>query len=110
MKLIFTSLALLLLSLPSFAVTHENKNVLTIYSPEENRACTLFQLNDVSTADPSNPNKPWFGVSTDHPGHEVIVSMLLTALSSNKTVNVVTTGQVNSVCGHSGVNAVFFHY
>lgn len=91
-------------------MTHESKKVLTIYGPEPDRPCTMFQLEGVGTADPVRPDKPWFALPMSHIGHKETVSILLSALMSGKSVNVVTTGTVSADCGHSEVWGVYFSY
>ncbi|GAA6166899.1 hypothetical protein NBRC116591_07090 [Sessilibacter corallicola] len=80
-----------------------NKSVTIIHSPDH-RPCTFFQLEGVTEASPAVPNEPWFSVNINHDGHEVIVSILLTALTSGKKVDVITTGDVD--CGFTQVSSV----
>ena len=110
MKGVFISIFCLFVSIKVHAITHENKKVLTIYGPEPDRACTLFQLNGVGTADPIRPNKPWFALPQSHIGHDETLSLLLSAYMSQKDVNIVTTGEVSSECGHSEIKGVYFSY
>lgn len=49
---------------------------------------------------------PWFSVPLTHNGHDVIISMLLTAYTTGKTLRVATTGQIS--CGHAEVRSVQF--
>ena len=82
------------------AASHTNKQVADLLAPDY-RPCTFFQLQGVAEADPVNPNNPWFAVPNDHIGYDEIVSMLITATTSQRQITVATNG--NLACGHARV-------
>ena len=90
---IFLVTVIVFFSTAGQAASHLNKTVTTVHSPDW-RPCTFFQLDGVTQADPVAPNNPWFAVQTTYIGHDVIVSILLTALTTNKEVHVETSGSL----------------
>lgn len=91
----------------SYAHSHTNKIVETIHSPDS-RECTFFRLKGVTEADPVVSNNGWFSIPLSYPGHDVIVSMLLTSYTADKNITVTTTGKI--ACGHAAVNNIQFTY
>jgi len=103
------ALILLLFLFPgiSHSIEHVSKDVKTVLSPDS-RPCSFFLLNGVTEADSVVPNNGWFAVPISHSGHDVIISILLTAFTTGKPVNVSTTGAAQ--CGHAEVSSVHFSY
>ncbi len=91
---------MLMVSVNCFATTHRS-TVATVHSPD-NRPCAFFRLDGVNQADPITPNVPWFSVPTSHPGFDMIVTLLITAKITGRTVIVRTTS--TSQCGHVTVH------
>ncbi|MFT6389445.1 MAG: hypothetical protein ACJAUP_002837 [Cellvibrionaceae bacterium] len=96
-----------ILSANAMSLTHNQVEVESILSPDS-RPCTFFRLKGVVQADPAVNNHAWFSVPLDHNGHDVIVSMLLTAYAAGKKLNVVTTGREK--CGIAEVESMLFAY
>ena len=108
MRIFTLALALLFVQSNAQAAEHSGFEVRTIQGPDT-RTCTFFQLNGVGTADPNViTNNPWFTLPQTHAGHDVIVSMLLTSLTTGKKLDVVTSG--NTACGHAEVLRVTFSF
>ena len=102
------SVFILVWAIPAICLgaSHTEKLVKTIHSPDT-RPCTFFQLKGVNQADPITPSNGWFSVPLDTNGrHDVIVSMLLTAFTTTKPINVATTG--SKQCGHAEVANINF--
>lgn len=80
--------------------THYDKPVLIVHSPDT-RDCVFFQLSGVTVADPVTPGVPWFALPKTHLGYKEIVSMLLMARVTGKTITVATSGGL--ACGHAEI-------
>jgi len=79
--------------------------VVQIQSPDS-RPCTFFQLKGVTQASPARVS-PWFAVNRSALGYKEMVSMLLMAFSSGRSVMVTTTGALDDACGEAQVSRVF---
>jgi hypothetical protein len=106
-KSVFSFFFISILSANAMSLSHNQAEVESIHSPDS-RPCTFLRLKGVSQADPAVNNSPWFSIPLVHNGHDVIVSMLLTAYSTGKKLNVVTTGL--GKCGQAEVDSVLFTY
>ncbi len=104
-KIILISLFTVIPFLQVNAVPHLSKTVGVIKSPDIN-PCSLFTLVGVAEADPIKPGNNWFAVPQTHNGHNVIISILLAASTSGKTVTVYTNGK--EICGGVEVDHVRF--
>lgn len=99
-----TALAVYLSSTaPAHAGWSNTARVGPIQSPDE-RGCTFFLLEGVAQADPVKPNDPYFALPQTTPGYQEILSFLLSAQLSRRTVNVFTTGQL--ACGYAQVGII----
>ncbi len=104
MKNTITILLLMLItSGVATAGTYEWNNVSVIRSPD-GRPCLFFQLKGVSNVD--STGNPWFVVKQSHVGYKEILSMIVAAKISGKTMSVSTSGNVVPECGHAEVVVV----
>jgi hypothetical protein len=79
--------------------------VVQIQSPD-GRPCTLFRLKDVNQASSARVS-PWFAVNQSTVGYKEMVSILLMAFASGKSVTVGITGGLDGQCGEAQVTRVF---
>lgn len=107
MRIFILALALFFVQSNAQAATHQGAKVKTMQSPDA-RPCTFFWLEGVGVADSTIKNSPWFAVPRTHLGHDVIISMLLTSLTTGKELDVHTTG--GAACSHAAVSHVTFSY
>lgn len=104
-KLLSAVVLLALASIPpAIADSHIGKQVSAIHSPDS-RPCTFFKLNGVTDADSATPGNPWFAVPQTHLGYDEILSMLITAYTTQTQMSVVTSGLS---CGHASVSYVIY--
>jgi len=66
------------------------------------RPCVFFTLDGVPEAVAGVPGSPWFVLPKTHVMFKETFALLLTAKTTGRAVNVVTTGGVNA-CGHAEV-------
>ncbi len=106
-KIIFSLILTLILSEKALSLSYNQAEVESIHSPDS-RPCTFLKLKNVAVADATIANSPWFTIPLDHNGHDVILSILLTAYSTGKKINVVTSGTTK--CSHPEISSIHFSY
>lgn len=74
--------------------------------PGGDRPCTLFMLVGVNNSDPVMPGTRYFAISNTAPEYQIMVATLLAAKLSGRGITVVTTGQVDTSCGHPSVSVL----
>jgi hypothetical protein len=104
--LALAAFGLALLGIPSASnATVWNPATISLIYVDQTTSCFFFQLNGVTQADPIAPSDPWFAVPNSSPNLQSIVSMLITAKATNRSLQVVTTG-ATSCLGHAAVASV----
>lgn len=76
-----------------------------IRSPDT-RPCMLFQLKGVTDA--GGTGSPWFALPFAHHAYKEMVSMLLAAKMSGKSIDVSTADRLAAGCGHAEVTVIGF--
>ena len=100
---LIAAILFLILSFNVHAVSHINKDIEVIQSPDS-RPCVFFKLVGVSEADPVKSGNAWFSIPLSHVGIDQFYSMLLTAKTASNKIDVITTGTLE--CGHASVQSI----
>lgn|SRR6266853_2164882 len=108
MRSVVTAVGICAIAASAAAQTsHIGKTIELLQSPDD-RPCTFFMLKGITQSDPITPGNPWFALPKAHIGYKEMLSFLLIAYSSGKTVNVYTSGATVPECGNAGVRLVSF--
>jgi hypothetical protein len=103
----FAALLAIGISSPSWAATFDAKvgMMLAPYQITTRWNCLYFTLQGVAQSSALN-NGPWFTINktTFDGGYQESLALLITAQTTGKTVEIITTGQ--TACGWAEVNSV----
>lgn len=97
-----SAIALLVPQSGALAADHYTRTPIDAH-PMASQACVLFQLRDVSVADPAASTQPWFALPKSHANFAELFAILLTATAGKRTINVHTSGLV---CGQASVTTI----
>lgn len=74
------------------------------FSPADLQPCLVFDLKNVSQADPVLPGNPYFAISRANPGYADMLATVLTAAAGGQLLTVVTSGTIT--CGFADVSGI----